>query len=225
MKYLLATTNKAKIRYYGTKLRERGIETVTPEDLNIACDVDETGKDPIENAIIKSSAYYKLSGMTTIALDEGLFLEGVPDNIQPGTHVRRVNGKRLNDMEMIQYYIDLVNKYGENGTLKGYFLKGVAIVDQNNTYTFEHKADRCFTNRQSKMIDEGYPLASIQIISSLNKFKSELTEEEEKSTMDVEQKDIFEFIINTVSTIEQDQIGKSVKQGGVNDFKRSDRGI
>lgn len=43
--------------------------------------------------------------------------------------------------------------------------------------------------------------------------------------MDVEQKDIFEFIINTVSTIEQDQIGKSVKQGGVNDFKRSDRGI
>lgn len=124
MKFLLATTNKAKIRYYGTKLKERGIEIATLEDLNIDCDIDEKGKNPIDNAIIKASAYSKLSGMPTIALDEGLFLEGVPDNIQPGTHVRRVNGKRLNDVEMIEYYIDLVNKYGDNGSLKGYFLKG-----------------------------------------------------------------------------------------------------
>lgn len=211
MKYLLATTNKAKIRYYGTKLKERGIEIVTLEDINIECDVDETGKNPIENAIIKASAYHKLSGMPTIALDEGLFLDGVPDSIQPGTHVRRINGKRLTDIEMIEYYIDLVNKYGENGILKGYFLKGVAIVNQNDTYTFDYKANRCFTNKQSKIIDEGYPLASIQVISSLNKFKSELTEDEEKSTMDVEQKDIFKFILNTISTIEQDQTKKLVK--------------
>ena len=54
MKYLFATTNKAKIRYYVTKLRERGIEVITLEDLNMACDVDETGKDPVENAVIKA---------------------------------------------------------------------------------------------------------------------------------------------------------------------------
>lgn len=169
MKCLLATTNKAKIRYSGTKLKERGIEIVTLEELNIDCNVDETGKNPIENAIIKASAYNKLSCMPTIAIDEGLFLEGVPDNIQPGTNVRRVNGKRLNDVEMIEYYIDLVNKYGENGMLKGYFLKGVAIVNQDNTYTFDYKVNRCFTNKQSEVIDEGYPLASIQIVSPLNK--------------------------------------------------------
>lgn len=205
MKYLLATTNKAKIRYYGTKLQEQGIEIVTLKDLNIECDIDETGKNPIENAIIKASAYHKLSGMPTIALDDGLFLENVPDNIQPGTHIRRVNNKKLNDIEMIEYYINLVNKYGENGTLKGYFLKGVAIVNQDNTYTFDYKCNRCFTNKQNENIEEGYPLNSIQIISSLNKFKSELTEDEEKNTMDMEQKDIFEFILNTISTIEQDQ--------------------
>ncbi|CVH76347.1 Non-canonical purine NTP pyrophosphatase [Clostridiales bacterium CHKCI006] len=203
MKYLFATTNKAKIRYYATKLRERGIEVITLEDLNITCDVDETGKDPVENAIIKARAYYELSGVPTIALDDGLFLEGVPAHIQPGTHVRRVNGKRLNDKEMIDYYIGLVNQYGDNGALKGYFLKGVAIVDQNSVSTFDYKAKRCFTNKQSQVIDEGYPLASIQIISPFNKFKSELTEEEEKRTIDIEQKDIFEFILKTISTIEQ----------------------
>ena len=204
MKYLLATTNKAKIRYYGTKLKERGIEIMTLEDLNIECEIDETGKNPIENAIIKASAYHELSGLPTIALDEGLFLEGVPDSIQPGTHVRRVNGKRLNDSEMIDYYIDLVNKYGNDGILNGYFLKGVAIVNQDSTYTFDYKANRQLTNKQSEVIDEGYPLASIQIISSLNKFKSELTEDEERTTIDVEQTKIFEFILNTISKIEQD---------------------
>lgn len=205
MKCLLATTNKAKIRYYGTKLKEKGIDIVTLNDLDIEVDVDETGKNPIENAIIKATAYNKLSGIPTIALDEGLFLEGIPDEIQPGTHVRRVNGKRLDDKEMIEHYISLVNKYGMNGKLSGYFLKGVAIVNEDNTYTFEYRANREFTNQQSSIIDEGYPLASIQIIRPIGKFKSELTEEEEKITMDIEQKDIFNFILDTITTIEENK--------------------
>lgn len=203
MKFLLATTNKAKIRYYGTKLKEQGIDIITLKDLDIDIDVDETGNDPIENAVIKAKAYYDISHLPTIALDEGLFLENVPDEIQPGTHVRRVNGKRLEDHEMIEHYIHLVNQYGTNGKLNGYFLKGVAIVDSEHTYTFDMKAPRTFTNQQSEVIDEGYPLASIQMITSLNKFKSELTEEEEKVTMDLEQKDIFEFILNKIEEIEK----------------------
>lgn len=205
MKYLLATTNKAKIRYYGTKLKEKGLDIVTLNDLNIEIDVDETGKNPIDNAIIKATEYNKLSNIPTIALDEGLFLDGVPDEIQPGTHVRRVNGRRLDDNEMIDYYTSLVNQYGVNGKLRGYFLKGVAIVNGNDIFTFEYKANREFTNKKSEIIDEGYPLASIQIIESVGKFKSELTEEEEKNTMDVEQKDIFDFILNTITSMEQNK--------------------
>lgn len=205
MKYLLATTNKAKIRYYGTKLKEKGLDIVTLNDLNIEIDVDETGKNPIENAVIKATEYNKLSNIPTIALDEGLFLDGVPDEIQPGTHVRRVNGRRLDDNEMIDYYTSLVNQYGVNGKLRGYFLKGVAIVNGNDIFTFEYKANREFTNKKSEIIDEGYPLASIQIIESVGKFKSELTEEEEKNTMDVEQKDIFDFILNTITSMEQNK--------------------
>ena len=202
MKYLLATTNKAKIRRYGTKLIENGIEIVTLNDLEINIDVNENGKSPIENAIIKATAYHKATNMPTIAIDDGLFLNNVPDELQPGTHVRRVGGKRLNDEEMIEHYISLVNKYGTNGELLGYFKKGVAIVTENDTYTFEHKTDRKFTNKQSKVIDEGYPLASIQIIESLGKFKSELTKEEEEMIMTKERKGICDFIINTINKIE-----------------------
>ena len=105
MKYLFATANKAKIRRYGKRLIENGIEIVTLNDLNIdSIDIDENGKNSTENAIIKATAYYKESNIPTIAMDDGLFLYNVPEKIQPGTHVRRVNGKRLNDKEMIEHY-------------------------------------------------------------------------------------------------------------------------
>ena len=205
MKYLFATTNKAKVRRYGEKLKENGIDLVTLNDLDLELDVDESGKNPIENAIIKATAYNKATNMTTIAIDDGLFLDNVPDEVQPGTHVRRVNGKRLNDEEMIDYYISLVNKYGTNGELTGYFKKGVAIVTGDNTYTFEHKSGRKFTNKQSPKIDEGYPLASIQMIESLGKFKSELTHEEEEQLMKLEKEEITQFIINTIKKLEKDK--------------------
>ena len=205
MKYLFATTNKAKVRRYGEKLKENGVDLVTLNDLDLELDVDESGKNPIENAIIKATAYNKATNMTTIAIDDGLFLDIVPDEVQPGTHVRRVNGKRLNDEEMIDYYISLVNKYGTNGELTGYFKKGVAIVTGDNTYTFEHKSGRKFTNKQSPKIDEGYPLASIQMIESLGKFKSELTHEEEEQLMKLEKEEITQFIINTIKKLEKDK--------------------
>lgn len=203
MKVLLATTNDAKIKYYGTRLKEKGIDLVTLKDLNVDIDVNEDGKDPIENAVIKAKAYYDISYLPTIAIDDGLFFENVPEGVQPGTHVRRFGGKRFNDSEMIEHYIGLVNKYGTNGKLNGYFLKGVAVVDKEHTYTFDFKSKRCFTNQQSKFLDKGYPLDSIQIVSPFNKFKCELTKEEEEESLGIEKQEIFGFILKTIEEIEK----------------------
>ena len=106
---------------------------------------------------------------------------------------------------MIEHYISLVNKYGEKGELLGYFNKGVAIVTEKDTYTFEYKSDRRFTNKQSKIIDKGYPLASIQIVQQFGKFKSELTPEEEKIAINIEQKNILNFILDTIEKIEKNK--------------------
>ena len=203
MKYLFATTNKAKIRRYAKELIKNGIEIVTLDDLNINIDVNETGNNSVENAIIKATEYNKISDMVTIAMDDELFLYNVPDEIQPGTHVRRVKGKRLNDQEMIEHYISLVNKYGVNGELLGYFRKGVAVVNKNDIYTYEHKSDRKFTNKKSEVIDKGYPLASIQLVEPFGKFKSELTKEEEEKVLNAEQRDILSFILDTINIIEE----------------------
>ena len=203
MKYLLATTNKAKIKRYGGKLVENGIDFVTLKDLKIELDIDENGNNPTENAIIKAKAYNAATNMPTIAIDDALFLDNVPDEVQPGTHVRRVNGKRLNDKEMVEHYISLVNQYGKNGELTGYFKKAVAIINENDIFTFEHKTNRKFSNKQSSVINEGYPLSSIQIVEQFGKFKSELTKEEEEQIPKTEQNEICNFIIRTVNEIEK----------------------
>ncbi len=211
MKILLATTNDAKIKCYGTKLKEKGIDLVTLRDLNIDVDVDETGKDPVENAVIKARAYYEITHLPTIAIDDGLFFENLPEEVQPGIHVRRVGEKRLNDSEMIEHYLGLVNQYGTDGKLNGYFLKGVAMVDGNDTYTFDFKSNRYFTNQQSSKVLKGYPLDSIQIVLPLNKFKSELTREEEEKTLGIEKEEIFGFILKTIHELEKKKKKELVK--------------
>ncbi len=54
MKVLFATTNPAKIKRYAEKLKEKNIDVLTIKDLEINLKPEETGKNAIENAYIKS---------------------------------------------------------------------------------------------------------------------------------------------------------------------------
>ena len=103
MDVLFATTNPAKVRRFKLPLAEEGINLLSISDIKKKIDVKEDGKDALENAIIKARAYYNLTKLITIGMDDNLFIEGIPDDKQPGTFVRRVNGKELNDDEMIEY--------------------------------------------------------------------------------------------------------------------------
>ena len=97
MKVLFATTNPAKVKKYNKDLlAEKGIELITIKDLDFKLPIDENGKNAIENAYIKAKTYYDKTQMPTIGMDNNLFIEELPEERQPGTHVRRINGKELN---------------------------------------------------------------------------------------------------------------------------------
>ena len=66
MKVLFATTNPAKIKKYADELKKRNIEVITIKDLDIEIDVDENGKNALENAYIKAKAYYDVTGIIAI---------------------------------------------------------------------------------------------------------------------------------------------------------------
>ena len=78
MKVLFATTNQAKVKNYKKALEEKGIEIITIKDLNLKLNIDENGKNAIENAYIKAKAYYEATNMPTIGMDDNLYIDEIP---------------------------------------------------------------------------------------------------------------------------------------------------
>ena len=200
MKVLFATTNPAKIKKYAKELIKRNVELLTLKDLNLNLHVEENGKSVLENAYLKAKAYYEKTGIISIGMDNGLLLENISEEKQPGTHVRRVNGKELSDEEMIEYYTNLVKENGGKITAKWNY--GMVIYDGKEIQKYEWcKSDFYFVDKPSKQINPGYPLDSISIIPEFNKYLVELTEDEKNSRKRADSNNdnkVVEFIVNYI---------------------------
>ena len=72
MKLLIATTNSGKKRELISLLSGSNLQLIFPDELGIKMDVEETGSNYAENAILKAEALCKLSGLVTLADDTGL---------------------------------------------------------------------------------------------------------------------------------------------------------
>lgn len=196
---LFATGNESKAKRFSKRLMENGIEVVTLKDIDCSLEVIENGKDALENALIKARAYYNETGMMTMAIDDNLYLENVSECDQPGVFVRRINEKRLNDEEMINHYISLVNKYSDEGRLVAKWVYGLALIVNGNEYTYTwSKDDFYMVNKPSKIINPGYPLNSISVNRKLNKYFSELTDEDKKLIVNTDD-DVISFITENIN--------------------------
>lgn len=182
MKVLFATSNPAKVRNYKEELSKNGINLLTLKDISISFSVKESGKNAIENAYLKAKAYYDALGIPTIGMDNNLFIEGIPDELQPGVFVRRINGKELNDDEMIEYYTKLVKEYG--GKLKARWVYGMVLMTNNGTSEFNWSYnDFYLVSNANKKRNLGYPLDSISIDEKTNKYFVDMTEEDRKKML------------------------------------------
>ena len=99
---IYGTGNAGKLdlmRHYLSTLQE--IRLLGLKDLPFCWgEIEECGKDPLENARQKALAYYRICGQPVFSQDSGLYIEGLPKERQPGVHVRRVNGVNLTDEQM-----------------------------------------------------------------------------------------------------------------------------
>lgn len=115
MKLLFGTGNPAKLSAMKRRLEILDIELISLNDLkaegmNIP-DVPEDGNTPLENARQKATAYYEAFHIPVFSCDSGMYFDNVPDAVQPGVHVRNINGQCLSDEQMIEYYAGLVRQY------------------------------------------------------------------------------------------------------------------
>ena len=160
MEILIATKNEAKIKKYSTMLNALGIQYKTLKDLERNINVEENGNTPKENSIIKAKAYYEAFNMPILADDNGLILDKLPKDRQPGVFVRRHNGKELSDEEIIELYSKEIETVG--GETTGGFIIAITIIDKNGkVHTNEVKHDRLFISKPCNERNPGYPMNSL----------------------------------------------------------------
>ena len=137
MEILIGTANPSKLALYQEHLALPGVILRTPAELGITCDCPEDAHTPEGNAIQKAAAWHRASGLPVFSLDSGLLFLDLPEDHpdQPGTHVRRVNGKTLNDDEMLVHYIALMKKHG--GSLRASWQNAACLYfDENHVFTY-----------------------------------------------------------------------------------------
>ena len=84
---LIATNNPGKLLEISGLLKDLPLQLVTPGELGIDLDVDETGGTYDENARLKAAAFMKSSRLASLADDTGLEVDAL--NGAPGLHSKR----------------------------------------------------------------------------------------------------------------------------------------
>ena len=197
-KIFFATENESKAERFRKKLLAKNIEIITINDLKEKIDIEENGQNAIDNALIKARAYQKVVNLPILAMDDNLYIDNIPNDKQPGMFVRRVNGKRLTDEQMIEYYANLAKVYGDNGKLTCRWVYGIALINNNQekTYTWS-KEDFYLVDKPSNKINPGYPLNSISVNKKLNKYFTDITDDE-KMKINEDESDVIDFISNNI---------------------------
>lgn len=86
MKIVFATANKGKLRE-AAEILEPEYEVVSPADLGIFDDIEETGSTFQENSLIKAEYIYRKTGLDCFADDSGLCVDALGG--APGVHSAR----------------------------------------------------------------------------------------------------------------------------------------
>lgn len=195
-KVLIASTNAGKIAIYKDILDKANIPCTSLGEIKVTEKVEENGKDEVENAVIKAKAYHKITGLPVLANDSGLIIDKFSPENQPGTLVRRVNGKERTDQEMLDIYISKLNEVG--GESDGHYNVGLATIDYDGVLqTGLFKPYRHFINTPSKTILKGIPLSSLAYDYKSKKYLSEMTPAEQNEYEAEAMKQQKDFILNS----------------------------
>ncbi len=195
---LFGTGNPSKLNLMRESLKGLDIGLLSLRDMEKAPEVDESGSSPLENARIKALAYYRFYGIPVFSLDSGLFFEDVPDELQPGVHVRNVAGKHLSDNEMIAYYSALAHEYG--GKLIARYKNALCLV-MSETEVYQSmdeslwgKAFYLTDTPHTRMHTEGFPLDRLSVDIASGEYYYDLPQSVE-SSMNIGFRSFFENLL------------------------------
>jgi len=100
---LIATNNPGKVRELRRLLDGCGFDVLTPGDLSLALEVEETGTTYAENATLKARAFAAAAGILALADDSGIEVDALGG--APGVYSARYGGPGLDDAGRVQWLL------------------------------------------------------------------------------------------------------------------------
>ncbi len=171
-RFVLATHNPGKLKEMAAILGRFGVEVVSPKDLGITVDVEETGTTFAENAMLKAKAICKAANLPAIADDSGLCVDAL--NGGPGVYSARYGGEGLDDKGR---YMLLLNNLRGQSSRKAHFASAIACVFPNGkALTAEGRCDG--TIAFAPMGEGGFGYDPVFFVPEKAKTFAQLTEEE-----------------------------------------------
>ena len=175
-KFVLATHNPGKLKEMSDILARFGVEVVSPGDLGITVDVEETGATFAENAMLKAKAICAVAKLPAIADDSGLCVDAL--NGGPGVYSARYGGEGLDDKGR---YMLLLNNMRGQTTRAAHFTCSIACAFPNgDTLTAEGRCDGSIAF--APMGEGGFGYDPVFFVPEKAKTFGQLTAEE-KSTI------------------------------------------
>ena len=174
-KFVLATHNPGKLKEMGAILAQFGVEVVSPRDLGLTVDVEETGTTFAENAMLKAKAICAAAKLPAIADDSGLCVDAL--NGGPGVYSARYGGEGLDDKGR---YMLLLNSLRGQSTRTAHFPCAIACAFPNgDTLTAEGRCDG--TIAYAPMGEGGFGYDPVFFVPELKKTFGQLTAEEKSA--------------------------------------------
>jgi XTP/dITP diphosphohydrolase len=167
---LIATNNLGKVQEYQSLLKGIPFELVTPSQLGIKLDIEETGKTYEENARLKAVTFAKASGLLTLADDSGLEVDALQG--EPGIRSSRYAGERAADQDRVSYLLArLKDVPAEKRTARFRCIIAIARPDGNIKYCYGQCEGSITFSPQG---NEGFGYDPIFYFPGLNKTMAEL---------------------------------------------------
>jgi XTP/dITP diphosphohydrolase len=179
-KLLIATKNQGKVGEFKEFLKDLPFEIISLKELGITEDVEENGKNYLENSQKKALFYAKLSKLPVISDDGGIEIDAL--NGAPGIKSRRWLGYEATDEEIIKHMLKVSKELPENNR-KAIFRAIVSFaLPSGKIWSVEGKVNGIISKKPLLKILKGYPYRSFFFIPKINKFyhESELSKEEER---------------------------------------------
>ena len=174
-KFVLATHNPGKLKEMGAILAQFGVEVVSPRDLGLTVDVEETGTTFAENAMLKAKAICAAAKLPAIADDSELCVDAL--NGGPAVYSARYGGEGLDDKGR---YMLLLNSLRGQSTRTAHFTCAIACAFPNgDTLTAEGRCDG--TIAYAPMGEGGFGYDPVFFVPELKKTFGQLTAEEKSA--------------------------------------------